>query len=155
MADAPLAPSYSSEVISADFNPTNFKLTYEDAIVNKITSKVSVLRGSVLESLTFKATAVTLDPNTGDFVSDFSWSGVNMDIGTCVGSNGGLNWPGPKSGPPGTQAGVIVPPTAPDFTTYTLTCVGTYSGDQYVAEIKLNEGSGGTFNIVKPKYVEN
>ncbi len=155
VAEAPLAPSYSSQVITADFNPTNLRLTCKDALNNTLTSVVSVLRGSLLESLTFKATAVILDPNTGDFMSDLSWSGVNMDIGSCVGFNGGSNWPGPKSGPPGNQVGVVVPPTAPNFTTYSLKCTGTYSGDEYIAEIKLNEGSGGTFNVVKPKYIEN
>jgi len=154
VSEAPVAPSFASETVPINFNPTNLKLTCEDTFGNPISSQISVLRGSLLESLTLKATAVVLGPN-GEFVSNFSWSGINMDVGTCVGVNGGPNWPGPKSGPPGSQNDVIVPPTAPDFTTYSLKCTGKYSGDEYVAEIKLNEGSGGTFNTVKPKYTEN
>lgn len=154
VSQAPTAPDFASEVISIDFNPTNLKLICQDSLGNPVSSQISVLRGSLLESLTLKATAVVIGP-TGEFVSNFSWSGINMDVGTCVGSNGGPNWPGPKSGPPGSQNDVIVPPTAPDFTTYSLKCTGKYSGDEYIAEIKLNEGSGGTFNTVKPKFEEN
>lgn len=155
VADAPLAPAYSSTVVPVDFNPTNFKLTCEDSLGNPIVAQVSALRGSLLESLTLKATAVRLDQPSGNFLSDLSWSAINMEIGSCVGLNGGPNWPGVKIGPPGEQQNVIVPPTAPDFTTYSLKCIGKYSGDAYIAEIQLNEGSGGTFSTARPKYVEN
>ncbi len=155
VADAPIAPQIAwQSPIKVDYNPTRFKITCLDQFGNPINSEVSAIRGSLLESLTLKSTAVVLGP-TGEYTSDFSWSAVNMESGSCVGIDGGPNWPGPKSGPPGEQLEVIVPITAPDYTTYRLKCIGKYSGDQYVAEIQLNEGSKGTFSIVRPKYTEN
>ncbi len=153
--DAPVAPQITwQSPIHADYNPTNFKLTCKDVAGNSITSQISVIRGSLLESLTLKATEVVLGP-TSEYTSDFSWSAVNMETGSCVATDGGPNWPGQKSGPPGEQIGVIVPVTAPDYTIYRLTCTGKYSGEQYIAEIQMNEGSGGTFSTVRPKYTEN
>ncbi len=141
----------SSAVVSVPYNPTNYKLTCLDSLDQPVSATVSVPQGTLPESVSLSSNGVAEGP-PGTYTTTLSWSTINAN--SCVGSLGGSNWPGNKTIPPGNQSGVIVPPTAPAFTTYTLTCVGSYSGQNISVSIQLNQGSKRTFNIARPTYRE-
>ena len=144
----------SSLSVPVPYNPTNYELTCEDGLGDPVSATVSVPRGTLPESVTLSSNGVTEGP-PGVFTTTLSWSTVNVLSGSCVASNdGGSNWTGSKTDT-GSEPGIDVPPVAPAFTTYTLTCRGLYSNNLITAEIELNEDSGATFNSVQPKYIEN
>lgn len=145
----------SSAVVSVPYNPTNYKLTCLDSLDQTVSAQVSVPQGTLPESVSLSSNGVTEGP-PGTYTTTLSWSTINAN--SCVASGGGSggNWTTPlNKNTPGSQSGVSVPPIAPAFTTYTLTCVGAYSGQSIAVSIQLNQGSGRTFNIVRPTYKED
>lgn len=106
--------------------------------------------------------------NTTDVVNNrvtLAWSVTNVVYGSCVASNNANpvvpSWNGSKSTQPagnqdgsGSQANVVVPNTAPAFTTYTLTCTGLYSGQPIFGSVDLNQNTKRNTNRKPPFYVE-
>ncbi len=138
--------------VSVPYNPTNYKITCNNQFGNPVTSTISVARGTLPESVSLLSNGVS-----GGFTT-FTWGTVNVVPNSCHPSSSPSipSWdtPDPKADN-GSQANVVVPNSAPLFTTYTLTCTGLYSGNPISVDIQLNENSGTTFNKKQPKYKEN
>jgi len=156
--NGPVSNTPGSLSVNVPYNPTNYKITCKDQFMNNVTQTISVPKGVPTESITLTNTPVTgTNPN---FSTTISWTTVNMVANSCNATSTpnvpSWNSPNPKTPTAsGSQAGVVVPVSAPAFTRYTLTCTGFYTGSPYSVSLLLNENSGSGTNKTKPKIKEN
>jgi hypothetical protein len=87
-------------------------------------------------------------------ISALSYSFTNIDENTCVATSNPTvkSWDGNFVVPPPYSLSDVEVPPGGD-TTYTLTCVGTQTGNLISDSVTLNENSGNTGT--PPQYIEN
>ncbi|KKR79692.1 MAG: hypothetical protein UU24_C0004G0030 [Candidatus Nomurabacteria bacterium GW2011_GWA2_40_9] len=137
--------------IDVPASPTFYTLTCNNG-PDQVVQTTSANRNPLPESVTLTSNGVTENP-PGIYTTTLTWTTLNTNANTCVASGGWSgNKPNPISGPT-SESNVSVPPIAPAFTTYTITCDGQ-SGGTVTDSILLNENSGSS-PTVKPKYIEN
>lgn len=150
---SPAIPN-SKPNVSVATNPTSFTLTCTDASSNQYVSTISVPRLQE-EKLTLRNSTVQGGLTT------LSWNavGLNTCVATTVNPSSGLNWTGPKTSTPtpysGSTANVVVSAVLPAKTTYTLSCIGDYSGLPVSASLDLHTGSTSSSAVKVPTYKEN
>jgi hypothetical protein len=128
-------------------NPTRFTLTcYDNG--TPIVKFVDLNRGSLSEVVNLSSTAVVNNLTT------LSYSFTNIDENTCVATSNPTvkSWDGNFVVPPPYSLSDVEVPPGGD-TTYTLTCVGTQTGNLISDSVTLNENSGNTGT--PPQYIEN
>lgn len=151
--NSPAIPNAKPNVAVAT-NPTSFTLTCTDSSSNQYISTISVPRLQE-EKLTLRNSTVQGGLTT------LSWTsvGLNTCVATTVNPSSGLNWTGAKTSTPtpysGSTSAVVVSSALPAKTTYTLSCIGDYSGLPVSASLDLHTGSASSTQIKVPVYKEN
>ncbi len=149
----PPATPALSKLVDVPYNPTRYGLSclLPDGVTLHA-APVFVSRGNLPESVALSSTAVTSSGTT-----TLSWTTVNVKSGSCrpFSSPAVASWnaPDPKVDN-GFQTSVLVPPSPPPFTTYTLTCTGLYSGNSIPVSLQLNQNSGAASSKKSPRFIE-
>lgn len=164
VADAPIITSspYPSAVADVPTNPTTYDLKCHDPADLDMThwifaSSLSVPRGSVTEDIT-SFSSTTVDNTRAIATTTLTWEATNIKSGSCVASStdasgqpvsttwsgsvaGGINISTDTNPTTDFQTNVIVPKIAPAFTTYTIDCIGLFTGSHRTRSLDLNENS--------------
>lgn len=150
--NSPAIPNAKPNVVVST-NPTSFTLTCTSG-GNQYVSTISVPRLQE-EKLTLRNSKVQ-----GGFTT-LSWTAVGLNTCTAstVNPSSGLNWTGAKTSTPtpytGSTSNVVVNAVLPAKTTYTLSCIGDYSGLPVSASLDLHTGSASSTQTKVPIYKEN
>lgn len=158
--------TFNVTLLPAPYNPTYYKITCRDTLGTDHSKTIAVPRVTE-ESLTLRNDRVITTAGVSKTV--LRWTAVNLAADSCVAStlnpNTGMNWTTPSTKTPptigspsptsGLMTNVIVTSVLPAKTTYTLSCVGAYSGLPVSTSLDLHTTSGASSNRKIPIYNEN